>query len=218
MAQAAKNLGLKYLGIGDHSQSLTVANGLSPERVRHQQAAIDALNKKLKGIRLFKGIECDILGDGALDLSDAVLDEMDIVIGSVHSHFGQPPEQMTDRLLAAIGTGKLDVLGHPFGRMLLRREGYSFDLEQICNAAKRQDMALEHNASPSRLDLNDVHLRFAKSKGVKIIINTDAHSFTDYQRMKYGILQLRRAWLTKEDVVNTRPKAEFLAWLKSRRG
>jgi DNA polymerase (family X) len=217
MAEYARSLGYEYCAITDHSKNLAMTNGMDDRRAMAHVRRIREVNERLDGIEVLAGIECDILADGSLDLSHDVLDEMDIRVGSVHSYFNQPAEHMTDRLLRAIATGKLDILGHPFGRMLLRRDGYTFDLQQICAASKQQNMALEHNANPHRLDLCDSHLRYAKSQGVKVIVNTDAHSFADYEKMKYGILQLRRAWLTKEDVVNTRSVAEFKAWLVERR-
>ena len=210
MAEAARDKGYEYCAITDHSKNLAMTNGMDDERALAHMRRIREVDRQLEGIRVFAGIECDILADGSLDLSHDVLDQLDVVIGSVHSYFNQTPEQMTDRLLRAIESGKLHILGHPFGRMLLRRDGYNFDLHAVCEAARKHNVAMEHNANPHRLDLSDVNLRIAKSLGVKIVINTDAHSTSDYQKMKYGITQLRRAWLTKEDVLNTLTVEEFL--------
>ncbi len=217
MAEFARSLGYEYCAITDHSKNLAMTNGLDDRRALAHIEAIRQVDRELEGIRVLAGIECDILGDGALDLSDEVLDQMEVVIGSVHSSFQQSSEQMTDRLLRAIGSGKLHILGHPTGRLLLRREGYSFDLDAILAAAKQHHVAMEHNANPHRLDLRDSHLRQAKTAGVDIAINTDAHSFADYEKLKYGILQLRRAGIGPENVINTLPVADFLQRLRARR-
>jgi DNA polymerase (family 10) len=217
MARAAHALGLKYLGLGDHSQSLTVANGLSPERVRHQQAAIDALNAKLKGIHLFKGIECDILADGSLDFDDDVLATFDYVVASVHSHFNQPREEMTARIIRAIRHPAVTMLGHATGRLLLRREGYAVDLEAVLQAAAECDTMVEINAHPQRLDLDWVHCKRAKALGVTLVINPDAHSTEDLDLYRYGVDVARRGWLTAADVFNTRSAAAVTKALAARK-
>jgi DNA polymerase (family 10) len=163
----------------------------------------------MEGITVLAGIEVDILAEGELDLSDSVLEQMDIVIASVHSHFQQEPQQMTERLLRAISNPNVSLIGHPTGRILLRREGYAFDTDQVFAAAAKAGVAMEHNAYPDRLDLRDQHLRQAKSKGVKFVINTDSHHTSHLEKIRYGVLQLRRAWLTRKDVLNTLPTAEF---------
>ncbi len=160
------------------------------------------------------GIEVDILGDGALDLSDSVLEQMDVVVASVHSAFNQEKAQMTDRLLRAISNKNVSILGHPTGRLQLRREAYDFDFEAVLNLARENQVAMELNAYPERLDLNDVHLRMARDHGVKIVINTDAHHVSHFEKIKYGILQARRAWLTAADVLNTVPEKEFRRAMK----
>jgi DNA polymerase (family 10) len=170
--------------------------------------------KKFDDIRIFAGIEVDILGDGALDLSDSVLAQMDIVIASVHSAFNLDRTQMTERLLKAIANPNTSVLGHPTGRLLLRRDGYQFDMDAILREAAKHKVAMELNSYPDRLDLNDVHLRMAKQHGVKIVINTDAHHTSHLPKIHYGILQARRAWLTKEDVLNTLPVSQFAKAMK----
>ena len=168
----------------------------------------------MEGIRIFAGIEVDILGDGALDLSDDVLSQMDIVIASVHSHFNQESEKMTERLLRAIENPNTSILGHPTGRQLLRRDAYPFDMDAVLKTAAKNKVAMELNSYPDRLDLNDVHLRQAKEQGVKIVINTDSHHTSHLSKIRYGILQARRAWLTKEDVLNTLPAEKFAQAMK----
>ena len=205
MAEAARDRGYKYMAITDHSKNLAFANGLDDKRAEAHIKRIREVGKKLKGIKVFAGIEVDILTDGDLDLSDDVLGQMDIVIASVHSHFNQDAKKMTDRLLRALGNKHVSLIGHPTGRILLRRDAYSYDMDAVLKAAAKAGVAMEHNAYPDRLDLNDVHLRMAKERGVKIVINTDAHHTSHMEKMKYGVLQLRRAWLTKKDVLNTLP-------------
>jgi DNA polymerase (family 10) len=208
MALAAKKLGYKYLGLADHSQSLTVANGLSPERVRRQQADIDALNKKLHGIKLFKGVECDILADGALDYDDTVLSSFDYVVASVHSHFNQTEAEMTARIIKAIRHPRVTMLGHATGRLILRREGYHVDLEAVLRAAAEQGTMVEINAHPMRLDLDWVHCKRAKELGVQLVINPDAHSTGDLEYVRYGVDVARRGWLEKGNVFNTKTAAQ----------
>jgi DNA polymerase (family 10) len=208
MALAAKALGLKYLGIGDHSQSLTVANGLSPARVRQQQAEIDALNKRLRGFKLFKGIECDILANGQLDYDDATLRTFDYVVASVHSHFQQSREEMTTRIIRAVHHPAVTMLGHVTGRLLLRRDGYAVDLEAVLQAAAECGTMIEINAHPMRLELDWVHCKRAKALGIRLVINPDAHSTGDVAYYRYGVDVARRGWLTRKEVFNTRSAAE----------
>jgi len=209
MAEAAKEHGYKYMAITDHSKNLAFANGLDDKRAVEHIQRIRAVNDRFGDIRIFAGIEVDILADGALDLSDSVLEQMDIVIASVHSHFNQTPAEMTDRLLKAVENPNTSLLGHPTGRLLLRREAYAFDIDAVLKAAARKKVAMELNAYPDRLDLNDRHLRLAKEHGVKIVINTDSHHTSHMDKIRFGILQARRAWLTKEDVLNTLPVQKF---------
>ncbi len=166
------------------------------------------------GITIMAGIEVDILADGELDLSDSVLEQMDVVVASVHSAFNQEPQQMTDRLLRALDNKNVSILGHPTGRLLLRRDAYQFDMDAVLKAALKNKVAMELNAYPDRLDLNDVHLRMARERGVKIVINTDAHHTSHFEKIKYGILQARRAWLTPADVLNTLPEKAFRKAMK----
>jgi DNA polymerase (family X) len=214
MAEAAKEHGYKYMAITDHSKNLAFANGLDDKRAVEHIQRIRAVNDKLGGIRIFAGIEVDILADGALDLSDSVLDQMDVVIASVHSHFNQTPAEMTDRLLKAVENPNTSLLGHPTGRLLLRREGYGFDFDAVLKSAAKRKVAMELNAYPDRLDLNDRHLRLAKEHGVKIVINTDSHHTSHMEKIRFGISQARRAWLTKDDVLNTLPVQEFAKAMK----
>src|SRR6266699_5490338 len=214
MAEAAIEHGYKYMAITDHSKNLAFANGLDDKRAVEHIQRIRAADKKIDGIKIFAGIEVDILGDGALDLSDSVLDQMDLVIASVHSHFNQTAEQMTTRLLKTIGNPNVSIIGHPAGRLLLRRDAYGFDLDAVLEAAARHKVAMELNAYPDRLDLCDRHLRLAKQHGVKIVINTDSHHTSHLDKIRYGILQARRGWLTRDDVLNTLPTQQFAKAMK----
>ena len=214
MAQAARERGYKYMAITDHSKNLAFANGLDDKRAVEHIARIRAAGNKFDGITIFAGIEVDILGDGELDLSDDVLAQMDIVIASVHSVFNQEPAKMTDRLLKAISNPNTSVIGHPTGRLLLRRDSYGFDMRAVLTAAAQHKVAMELNAYPDRLDLNDANLRQAKQHGVKIVINTDAHHTSHMDKIRFGVLQARRAWLTQDDVLNTLSKDKFAQAMK----
>ena len=214
MAVAAKEHGYKYMAITDHSKNLAFANGLDDKRAVEHIKRIRAVSDQLGDIRILAGIEVDILADGTLDLSDSVLEQMDIVIASVHSAFNQSPAEMTDRLLKAVSNPNTSLLGHPTGRLLLRREAYSFDMDAVLKAAAQKKVAVEMNAYPDRLDLGDRNLRLAKEHGVKIVINTDSHHTSHLDKIRFGILQARRAWLTKEDVLNTLPLSKFSAAMK----
>ncbi len=214
MAEAARAHGYQYMAITDHSKNLAFANGLDDKRAVEHIQRIRAANEKIDGIRIFAGIEVDILADGTLDLSDSVLEQMDLVIASVHSHFNQSPTEMTDRLLKAVENPNTSFLGHPTGRMLLRRDAYQFDIDAVLKAAAQRKVAMELNAYPDRLDLCDRHLRLAKQYGIKIVINTDSHHTSHLDKIRYGILQARRAWLTKDDVLNTLPTSEFSKAMK----
>jgi DNA polymerase (family 10) len=214
MAEAARERGYEYMAITDHSKNLAFANGLTDERALEHIRRIRAVEKKMKSIRIFAGVEVDILGDGSLDLSDSVLEQMDIVIASVHSQFNQDRATMTDRLLKAIANANTSLIGHPTGRQLLRRDAYQFDFDAVLKAAAKHKVAMELNSYPERLDLNDVHLRMAKQHGVKIVINTDSHHTSHMEKLRYGITQARRAWLTKDDVLNTLPLQKFAQAMK----
>jgi DNA polymerase (family 10) len=211
MAEAALARGLAYIAITDHSKNLAMTNGLDDARALAHVRRIREVDKEMEGrICIFPGIEVDILADGSLDLADATLAEMDIVVASVHSHFNQPADEMTARVLRALENPHVRILGHPTGRKVLSREPYALDIEQILQRAAALGAAVEHNASPLRADLSDLNLRRAHELGCKIVVDTDAHATEELDQMRYGITQLRRAWLTAGDVLNTAPTAEAL--------
>jgi len=211
MAEAALARGLKYIAITDHSKNLAMTNGLDDKRARAHIKSIRKVDAEMEGkIRILPGIEVDILADGALDLDDSTLAQMDIVVASVHSHFNQPVEEMTARILRALENPNVRILGHPTGRKVLGREGYAIYIDTVLKRAVELGVAVEHNASPARSDLNDLNLRIAKQYGCKIVVDTDAHSTEELDQMRYGITQLRRAWLTPADILNTQPTAEAL--------
>ena len=214
MAHAAKKLGYEYFGIADHSQSLTVANGLSPARVKQQHAEIEAVNKKLKGIRILKGAEVDILDDGSLDYSDKLLESFDYVVAAVHTLFGMPEEEMTQRIITAARHPLVTMLAHPTGRLLLRREGYRVNLDKVLEACAESGTMIEINAQPMRLDLDWKYCKRAKSLGIKLVINPDAHSTRELEFVPYGVDAARRGWLEAGDVINTRPLAELRKLLR----
>jgi DNA polymerase (family 10) len=217
MAGAARARGYKYIAITEHTKNLPFAFGFDDKRAEEHIRQVREAASRYPDLRIFAGIEVDILADGALDLSDSVLEQMDVVIASVHSHFKQEPAEMTERFLRALENRNVSIIGHPTGRILLRRDAYTFDLEKVLDAAARNGVAMELNAYPDRLDLCDRHLRLAKEHGVKIVINTDSHHTSHLEKVRYGVLQARRAWLTREDVLNTLPPEEFLNALNARR-
>ncbi len=214
MGQAAKKLGYEYIALTDHSKAVTVANGLDDKRTLAQIKKIRAAQERVPGIRLLAGIEVDILKNGSLDLSNEVLAQLDVVVASIHSFMNLDREAMTDRILGAIENPYTQILAHPTGRLLLRRESFAYDMENVLAAAKKNGVAVECNAYPDRLDLNDVHLRMARERGVRVVISTDAHSTTHFRMMKYGVITARRGWLEKKHVLNTLPLNEFLASLR----
>jgi DNA polymerase (family 10) len=209
LAAAARAAGLKYLAITEHSQRLTVARGLGTERLLKQCAEIDALNARLDGIVLLKGIEVDILEDGRLDLPDGVLGQLDIVVGAVHSHFDLPPARQLKRLMRAMDHPHFTLLAHPGCREIDKRPLLDLDWLRLIRHARQRGCFLELNAQPKRLDLTDVHARLAKEEGVLVAIDSDAHTAHDFGNLDYGIGQARRGWLSAEDVLNTRPLAEL---------
>ncbi len=216
MAEAAIARGLRYIAITDHSKNLSMTNGMDDKRTLAHAARIRQMNDQMEGrITILAGIEVDILAEGQLDLDDSTLAELDIVVASVHSRFDQPIEQMTDRVLAALENPYTRILGHPTGRKLLRRDPYAINMETVLKRAAELGVAVEHNAAPARADLNDLHLRLARKIGCRIVVNTDAHAIEDLDYIRWGITQLRRAWLSPADVLNTLPSAEaFLAHLR----
>jgi DNA polymerase (family 10) len=202
MALAAREAGLDYLAITDHSQALAMANGLDERRALAHAADVRAVDARIDGIRLLAGIECDIRADGRMDLADDCLAALDIVIASVHSHFNQPAEQMTDRLLRAIECPWVDVMGHPLGRLLLKRDAHAADMSRVFAAAAARGVALEINAQVDRLDLDDLHARRATEAGVRLVISSDAHSPGGLSALRWGVSVARRAWLTPANVLN----------------
>ena len=217
MASAARMRGWSYLGITDHSEAAFYANGLSRDRVRHQHDEIDELNATFDDFRLLKGIEADILADGRLDYGDALLDEFDFVVASVHGRFSMDGAKMTDRVLRALDDPRLTILGHPTGRLLLAREPYALDLEAVLAKAKEVGAAVELNADPKRLDLDWRHLRRAKELGVTVAIGPDAHSTTSLENVRNGVGFARKAWLERADILNTGTADDVLAFARARR-
>jgi len=209
MAEAARRFGLSYLAITEHSRRLGIAHGLDARRLGRQIDEIDRLNDRLKGIVLLKGIEVDILEDGALDLPDTILGRLDLVVGAVHGAFNLAPEKQTARLLRAIDHPHFSILAHPEGRLLESREGMSFDMTRVIEHARQRRCFLELNAQPERLDLSDIYCRAAKEAGVLVSIGSDAHRPADFNYLRFGIGQARRGWLTAKDVVNTRPLSQL---------
>jgi DNA polymerase (family 10) len=217
MADAALACGYEYIAITDHSKNLAMTNGLDEKRALEQIKQVRAVDREMDGrIRVFTGIEVDILADGALDLDDEVLAQLDVVIASVHTRFEQSREEMTARVLRAIENPYVRILGHPTGRLLLRREPFALDMVAVLRRAAELGVAMEHNAAPERLDLNDHDLRLAKEMGCRTVMSSDSHERRNLGKMVYGIKQLRRAWLTAEDVLNTCGPKEFLAALRPR--
>jgi DNA polymerase (family 10) len=216
MAAAARDRGYQYIAITDHSKALAMANGLDEKRVVEFARRVRELDRAALGIRVFSGIECDILKDGAMDLANDALAELDLVIGSVHSHMNLEAAEMTDRLLRALECPSLRVLGHPTGRLLLQRDAFQFDFDRIVTEAVRRGVWLEINASPERLDLHGTLIRTAKAKGARFTISTDAHHPKHLDSMQYGVLTARRGWLGPSDIMNTRGADEFAAALKTR--
>jgi len=214
MALAAKALGYQYLGIADHSGGRGIAHGLDAERLKQQLLEIKQLNQKIDGIRILSGMEVDIRADGRLDLPDELLAELDIVTAAVHSAMNQSQEQMTGRILGALENPNVDVLAHPTCRLLPDREPVAVDMEAVFQTAAKTNTILEINAMPSRLDLKDIHAYRARELGVKLIINTDAHSTEHLQFMRFGIGVARRGWCQAQDILNTRPLAEIMTYLR----
>ncbi len=214
MAEAAKRLGYEYIAITDHSKALAMANGLDEKRVIAFAESVRRMDRNRLGIRIFSGIECDIRKDGSMDLADEALAALDFVTASVHSYMNLEPAAMTDRLLRAIECPHVRMLGHPTGRLLLRRDAFPFDFERVAAEAARRGVCFEINSSPERLDLSPPLLRAAKDRGVKFIISTDAHHPAHLANMRYGVTTARRGWLGPADVINTLPLDRFDAFLR----
>ena len=209
MAAAAIKKGYTHIAITDHSKALAMANGLDEKRLLEQIEEVRRASDQLENLTILAGCEVDILKDGRMDIDDEVLAQLDVVIASVHSYMNIEAPEMTDRLLRVVENPHVSILGHPTGRLLLRREPYSYDFERIADEAGRRGIRMEINSSPARLDLDATHLRMARAKGVKFVISTDAHHTRHLDNMKYGVAMARRGWLEAEDVLNTLPLDEF---------
>jgi len=217
MALAARDCGYQYLGITDHSGGRGIAHGLDPERLRQQMLEIKELNQRISDIRIFSGVEVDIRADGSLDIPDELLAELDIVVAAVHSGLNQGEEQMMRRIIRAMENPNVDILAHPTCRLLPGREPVAVDMEAIFQAAAKTGTVLEINAMPSRLDLKDIHTYRARELGVKLAIGTDAHGTEHLEFMRFGVGVARRGWCEAEDILNTSPLNEIMAYLNSRR-
>jgi DNA polymerase (family 10) len=218
MARAAQARGYSYMALTDHSRRVAMAHGLDPTRLSRQIKEVDRLNEKLRGFRILKGIEVDILKDGTLDLPDTSLAKLDVVVAAVHSHFDLSRKVQTDRMIRAMENPYVSILAHPTGRLIGEREPYELDMDQLTTAAHDLGCVIEVNAEPDRLDLNDTHIHIAKEKGVKLAISTDAHSVDALACMRFGVDQARRGWLTADDVINTRSLPDLLALLRNKGG
>lgn len=214
MVEACRAKGYHYMAITDHSQYLRVANGLTPERLVKQIDEIKELNKKYDDIEILSGIEMDILPDGTLDYDDDLLNRVDLVIASIHSSFSQPREKIMERLKTALESAHVDIIAHPTGRIIGRREGYDVDMDLLIQLAKETGTALELNANPNRLDLSAENIRKAQEQGVKLVINTDAHSIDHLEFMEVGVGTARKGWIKKDTVINTWDKNEFIQYIK----
>jgi len=218
MAQAARELGHEYIAITDHSKAVTVANGLTEKRVVEHIKKLRAADTKGLGIRVLAGSEVDILKDGSLDYSDEILAQLDVVVCSIHSYFNLERAAMTERMLAAIENPYCQIIGHPTGRVLLKRDPIDYDMEKVLDACAKHGVAMECNSYPDRLDLRDVYLRMCKERGVKVVISTDSHVAANLSFIRYGVVMARRGWLEKKDVINTLPTKEFLGALREKPG
>lgn len=217
MVRAAREAGHEYLAITEHSQALAMANGLDERRALAHAARVRAINGRVDGITVLAGIECDIRPDGTMDLADDCLAQLDIVVASVHSAFQQEEAEMTERILRALANPWVDILGHPTGRLLLRREAYRLGIERVIDAAAAHGVALEINCHEDRLDLGDVHARLARDRGARIVISTDSHGRQEFAKLRWGLTVARRAWLTAADVINTQPLDELRRGLRRHR-
>ena len=218
MAEAARKLGHQYIAITDHSKAVTVANGLDEKRAVAHIKKIHGLGEEELGIRVLAGAEVDILKDGTLDYSDEILSQLDVVVCSVHSYMNLDRTAMTERLLTAIENPYTQIIAHPTGRLLLRRDPFDYDMERVLDACAKHGVAMECNSYPDRLDLKDVYLRMCKERGVKVVISTDAHTTTNLSFIRYGVTMARRGWLEKKNVINCLPCEEFLTALRPKPG
>ena len=218
MAEAARKLGHEYIAITDHSKAVTVANGLNEKRMEAHAKALRAADAKGLGIRVLVGSEVDILKDGSLDYPEEILGQLDVVVCSVHSYMNLDRGEMTERLLKAIENPYTQIIAHPTGRLLLRRDAFEYDMEKVLEACAKHGVAMECNSYPDRLDLKDVYLRMCKEKGVKVVISTDSHNRQNLSFIRYGVTMARRGWLEKGDVINTLAVKEFLGALRAKPG
>ncbi len=214
LIDAARGYGYSYIAITDHSKGLGIARGLTGERLLEQKKEIDAINKKLKGFMIIHGVEVDIRSDGSLDISDDVLKELDIVVASIHSGFKQPRKQLTYRMVSAMKNPYVSIIAHPTGRLIGERDAYDVDMDEVLTVAKKTGTAIEINAYPLRLDINDTYAKRAKGMGIPIVIATDTHVTNQFDYMRYGISIARRGWLEKDDVLNTLAVDKLLKRLK----
>ena len=210
MAKAAKKRGYRYIAICDHSPTVGITNGLTAEKLLKQIKEIARLNRKFKDFKILKGIEVDIRSNSKLDLEDEILKKLDLVVAAVHTKFSQPKDEMTKRIIKAIENPNVDILAHPTGRLIGKREPYQVDMDKIMDACKANGKVLELNAYPERLDLSDINCRKAKEKGIKIAISTDAHADAHLEWMKFGVATARRGWIEPQDVISTLPVAKLL--------
>jgi len=213
MALACRDLGYEYLAVTDHSQAMAMVQGLTPERARAQWEEIEEIRQRVADIDILLSAEVDILKDGSLDMPDEILEGLDVVVVSVHSFMDQDKKTMTERVLKALANRTVDILAHPTGRRINRREPFDIDVESVLEAAAELDVAVELNANPNRLDLNDVHVHRAKELGVPVVISTDAHAPRGLHDMRFGVDQARRGWLESSDVLNTRSAQDLRTWL-----
>jgi DNA polymerase (family 10) len=218
MAEAARLLGHEYIAITDHSKAVTVANGLDEKRMAEHIKTLRAANDKKPGIRILAGAEVDILKNGTLDYSDELLAQIEVVVCSVHSYFTLDREAMTERMLAAIENPYTQIIAHPTGRLLLRRDPFEYDMEKVLSACAKHGVAMECNSYPDRLDLKDIYLRMCKDRGVKVVVSTDSHSAAHLAHIRHGVTMARRGWLEAGDVLNTLPVEQFLAGLRPKPG
>ncbi len=216
LAEGVRAKGYQYMALTDHSKSATVAGGMKEEQVLQMIAEVRALNKKTKGFRILAGCEVDIKADGSLDFPDQILRQLDLVLVSVHSRFKMTQEEMTARIVRAVQHPLVHMLGHPTGRLIGERAAYELDMERVLMAAQAAGTAVEINASPSRLDLNDLHARRAKELGIPVAINTDAHTIGQLDYMRFGVSVARRGWLTPDDVMNTWAEKRLVSWLEKK--
>jgi len=214
MARAARKMGYQYLFITDHAGFLRIAHGLDEKKLLRQMTEIDKVNKKVSGIEILKGAEVDIKEDGSLAIENSVLAKLDLVVASIHSGFRMNKQSMTNRLIRAIENPQVNIIVHPTGRLILKREAYTFDLDKVFKSARANKVAFEINAFADRLDLKDTDIRQAIRSGVKLVINTDAHTPNHLKMMELGVAQARRGWAEKKDILNTCSKEKFLEYFK----